>query len=59
LFAEKGFDLRALVRSGATDAEINAAITDIWRSRVDKYSEERTEETVKKRKKIEMSYIGG
>lgn len=32
LFAEKGFDLRALVRSGATDAEINAAITDIWRS---------------------------
>lgn len=59
LFAEEGFDLRALVRSGASDLEIRATIENIWRKRTDKYSEERTEQTVRKRKKIEMSYIGG
>ncbi|WP_227939651.1 GTP 3',8-cyclase MoaA [Alkalihalobacillus deserti] len=59
LFAEGGFDLRALIRSGASDYQIKQKITEIWSNRADKYSEERTEETVKNRKKIEMSYIGG
>ncbi|MFC0562266.1 GTP 3',8-cyclase MoaA [Halalkalibacter alkalisediminis] len=59
LFAEDGFDLRALIRSGASDAQIKQKITQIWSNRTDKYSEERTEETVKNRRKIEMSYIGG
>jgi cyclic pyranopterin phosphate synthase len=59
LFAEEGYDLRKLIRSVATDSEIKARVTEIWRDRTDKYSEERTEETVKNRRKIEMSYIGG
>ncbi|WP_010678098.1 GTP 3',8-cyclase MoaA [Bacillus timonensis] len=59
LFATAGHDLKALMRSGASGHEIDEALTSIWQSRRDRYSDERTEETAKKRKKIEMSYIGG
>ncbi|MDO3412362.1 GTP 3',8-cyclase MoaA [Saccharibacillus sp. CPCC 101409] len=59
LFASKGFDLRALLRGGASDAEILDAIIDVWERRADRYSDERTEQTAKNRKKINMSYIGG
>ncbi|WP_272913725.1 GTP 3',8-cyclase MoaA [Halalkalibacter okhensis] len=59
LFAESGYDLRSLIRANTSDQEIVSKITEIWSARTDKYSEERTEETVKNRKKIEMSYIGG
>ena len=58
LFAQSGHDLRALMRSGKSDAQIAAAIGLIWNQREDRYSEIRTEETVRT-KKIEMSYIGG
>jgi cyclic pyranopterin phosphate synthase len=59
LFASSGFDLRELIRSGMTDEELLEAITGVWQSRGDRYSDERTEQTVKNRKKINMSYIGG
>ncbi|MDL4842028.1 GTP 3',8-cyclase MoaA [Aquibacillus rhizosphaerae] len=59
LFATEGFDLRQLVRSGKTDQEMDEEIRAIWGQRTDRYSDERTEESVKNRKKIEMSYIGG
>jgi len=59
LFAEKGFDFRAMLRNGATDEELFQVITDVWQQRTDRYSDERTEYTVKNRKKIGMSYIGG
>ena len=59
LFASDGFDLRELIRSGMTDAELLDAITDVWERRGDRYSDERTEQTAKNRKKIGMSYIGG
>ncbi|MCQ4085478.1 GTP 3',8-cyclase MoaA [Saccharibacillus sp. JS10] len=59
LFASSGFDLRALLRGGATDEEILAAIIGVWERRTDRYSDERTEQTAKNRKKIDMSYIGG
>ncbi|MFS0861529.1 GTP 3',8-cyclase MoaA [Fredinandcohnia sp. 179-A 10B2 NHS] len=59
LFATGGHDLKELVRSGASDAEIDQALQSIWQARKDRYSDERTEETAKQRKKIEMSYIGG
>ncbi|SDI07951.1 GTP 3',8-cyclase MoaA [Alteribacillus bidgolensis] len=59
LFAESGHDLRAFLRNGASTEELEHYLTSIWTNRSDRYSEERTEETVKKRKKIEMSYIGG
>ncbi|MCZ7564867.1 MAG: GTP 3',8-cyclase MoaA [Burkholderiales bacterium] len=58
LFATSGFDLRALVRGGASDEELGAAIRRIWRARADRYSEMRTAQTAGLRK-IEMSYIGG
>lgn len=61
LFASEGFDVRALIRDGATDEELAMAITGVWENRTDRYSDERTEQTVKNRKnkKINMSYIGG
>ena len=58
LFAVRGHDLRALVRSGADDSELDAAIGSIWSKRTDRYSELRSANTVGL-PKIEMSYIGG
>jgi cyclic pyranopterin phosphate synthase len=58
LFATQGHDLRALVRSDATDAQVADAIAAIWTARDDRYSELRSEETAGL-KKIEMSFIGG
>jgi cyclic pyranopterin phosphate synthase len=59
LFASTGTDLRAVVRSGASDAELDDAIGAVWGRRVDRYSEIRSEQTVKLTRKVEMSYIGG
>jgi cyclic pyranopterin phosphate synthase len=58
LFALRGHDLRALVRGGASEAELAAAIGEIWRVREDRYSELRTAATADL-PKVEMSYIGG
>ena len=58
LFSNQGYDLRALLRSGASDAEVSTAIASIWRGRDDRYSEIRSSETVGVTK-VEMSYIGG
>jgi cyclic pyranopterin phosphate synthase len=58
LFAQSGHDVRTLLRGGAADAELDAAIAGIWRAREDRYSEIRTANTAAARK-IEMSYIGG
>jgi GTP 3',8-cyclase len=58
LFAARGHDLKSLLRSGASDAELSAAIRRIWTRRTDRYSELRSEETVDL-PRVEMSYIGG
>ena len=58
LFAVRGHDLRALVRGGASDAELDEAIGRIWLRRSDRYSEIRSENTLDL-PKVEMSYIGG
>ena len=58
LFGIKGFDLRALVRGGASDVELARAIGRAWHVRGDRYSEIRSEATVKL-PKVEMSHIGG
>jgi cyclic pyranopterin phosphate synthase len=58
LFAVRGHDLRALVRNGAGDEELEAAIAAIWSRRTDRYSELRSANTADL-PKIEMSYIGG
>jgi len=58
LFATEGHDLRALVRSEATDDEITHAIASLWTERTDRYSDLRSEQTAGLHK-IEMSFIGG
>jgi len=58
LFAQSGTNLRDLVRAGKSDTELDAAITAIWQSRQDRYSQLRMAATPNMRK-IEMSYIGG
>jgi len=58
LFATTGHDLRGLMREGAGDDEITAALGGIWRERTDRYSELRSSAT-QDLPKVEMSYIGG
>ena len=62
LFATQGHDLRTLLRGGASDAEIAASLSDIWRGRADRYSEIRSSHTTSGlplAPKVEMSHIGG
>jgi len=58
LFAASGYDLRKLLRSGASDEEISDVIATLWRTRDDRYSELRSEESAAT-PKVEMSHIGG
>jgi GTP 3',8-cyclase len=58
LFADSGFDLRALLREGCDDEALRRAIVAVWRQRADRYSEIRTSATARA-PKVEMSYIGG
>lgn len=63
LFAHQGHDLRGLLRTGASDEDITAAIAGVWQKRADRYSELRASRPVEPagstRPRIEMSYIGG
>lgn len=62
LFASTGTDLRSLLRSGADDEALAAALTGIWTARDDRYSELRAQPSSPDflaRQRIEMSYIGG
>jgi cyclic pyranopterin phosphate synthase len=58
LFATDGHDLRALLRRGASDEQLEADLRRVWGSRDDRYSEIRSADTVDL-PKVEMSYIGG
>jgi GTP 3',8-cyclase len=61
LFATRGHDLRALVRGGASDPEIAAAIGGVWQGRDDRYSELRgsVAPAAGSARRVEMHYIGG
>ena len=62
LFASQGYDLRSLLRGGASDAAIAAAIAPIWQQRTDRYSELRSTlpaDNTQGARRVEMSYIGG
>jgi GTP 3',8-cyclase len=66
LFSDRGQDLKALLRSGATDEQISEVISRIWSKRTDRYSDERLEAMLspggyqaKEHKKIEMITLGG
>ncbi|MFA9443794.1 GTP 3',8-cyclase MoaA [Egicoccus sp. AB-alg6-2] len=58
LFAARGTDLRALVRGGASDGELTAAVAAVWSARSDRASELRAEAGLSG-PRVEMSYIGG
>jgi cyclic pyranopterin phosphate synthase len=58
LFAVRGHDLRALIRGGASDEELEAALRTVWAGRADRYSDLRSAATGEL-DKVEMSYIGG
>lgn len=62
LFAEQGYDLRSIVRSNASDADLASAIGHIWSLRADRYSELRSALPTDRgtgARRVEMSYIGG
>lgn len=58
LFSNHGFDLKNLVREGTSQELLKHIIKDVWNTRIDRYSEERTNQTDRK-ERIEMYYIGG
>jgi cyclic pyranopterin phosphate synthase len=61
LFATQGYDIKALLRNGARDEDIEDFIKRVWYSRKDRYSEERLE-LIKRGevpKKVEMFRVGG
>ncbi len=69
LFASQGYDLKPLVRDNPHPESLTQAIAAIWSQRTDRYSELRRQEmndpsvpsdsAALKRRKVEMSYIGG
>jgi len=60
LFSQQGHDLRALLRAGADDRQIAAAIGAVWSAREDRYSELRgARRPHGAGPRVEMSYIGG
>ena len=62
LFANKGYDLRSLIRGDSSEADIASAIGHIWNGRSDRYSELRgamSADSGSGVRRVEMSYIGG
>ena len=62
LFADNGYDLRGLLRAGASDQDLASALGAIWQGRSDRYSELRASlapDLGQAKRRIEMSYIGG
>ena len=58
LFSGEGHDLRAVLRSEATDDDLREAIAKVWRVRDDRYSDLRTEATADL-PRVEMFAMGG
>jgi cyclic pyranopterin phosphate synthase len=65
LFASTGTELRAALRSGASDADLVGLLQNVWRNRTDRYSEirgrllEHKPEGVEKPDRVEMYRMGG
>jgi cyclic pyranopterin phosphate synthase len=66
LFSERGHDVKTPLRSGASDGDLERLISSVWRSRGDRYSEDRFEAlrsiegyASDGRRKIEMIRLGG
>src|SRR3990172_5645053 len=58
LFSNIGHDFKGLLRGGQSDEEMAAFLRSVWRIRDDRYSEQRSEETLPL-PRVEMSHIGG
>lgn len=58
LFAVGGRDARALLREGATDAQVEAFVREVWSVRTDRYSELRSAAT-STLPRVEMFAMGG
>ncbi|MFV1957943.1 MAG: GTP 3',8-cyclase MoaA [Planctomycetota bacterium] len=58
LFASNAYDVKALLRSGASDRALREMLGSQWASREDRYSEERATRT-DPGDRVEMSTIGG
>ena len=58
LFGESVLDLKVLIRDGCSDAELFERVSDVWRTRVDRYSELRFD-AKHDQHKAEMSVLGG
>lgn len=66
LFSTAGYDLKALLRGGASDEQIRDRIAEVWTAREDRYSEQRLAALGSSagydpaaRSKIEMISLGG
>jgi cyclic pyranopterin phosphate synthase len=61
LFAERGLDLRAPLRDGASDERLAARMLETWRAREDRYSELRAEHRAqgKQPRRLQMFQVGG
>ena len=65
LFSQAGYDVKARLRGGASDAEITEFLAHLWSGRTDRYSLERLEALKsssydpKSHRKIEMISLGG
>jgi cyclic pyranopterin phosphate synthase len=59
LFAADGLDLRGPMRAGASDDELKALIAGCWSTRRDRYSEQRSELTIRPKRRVQMFQVGG
>jgi cyclic pyranopterin phosphate synthase len=47
------------MRDGASDEELRDLIVGCWSNRRDRYSEERSQLTIRPRRRVEMFQVGG
>ena len=66
LFSDHGHDLKSLMRGGASDEKLVEVISEVWKTRTDRYSDERLQAMnspggyqPKEHRKIEMITLGG
>jgi len=59
LFAAGGLDLRGPMRDGASDEQLRDLIAGCWSFRRDRYSEERSQLTIRPKRRVQMFQVGG
>lgn len=59
LFAKLGTDLKSVLRGSGGPAGVSELVARVWKSRTDRYSEERQLQKQESQEKVEMYHIGG